>query len=391
MTLIAVYEHHGTPVLLADVILSTEFPNQTVKSVPSVDNMHRSFHISGLVQKVYKFGPNLVIAWAGGVLNAKAVVDALEARFGEKPVSATMVQEFLGELPEADSLQIVGICVNRRHKTELIQWKCHGQISNGTRIFAGGTGYQTALNVFRVMASAPHAPTTNDSDMAITSAISAAATLMHSEMDGFPSLQQRFGGAYQIAFSFKGKIELLADWALLSWRTGHLGHDCRHFTLNPIIFRFAYSEDCLLVRRIHMYRAHLRGEITTEKEWVVDNYLYEIGSLRTYPNLPKRLNQTFPDRLLSSFQVHVFEQLPSRDRLVWVMPIGENLENAPRLVELLFKEEPDTGSQLRIPSEFWNDIRQKVFQGVPNLLPLGIGDTLPEDIPIWETQPGSGD
>lgn len=391
VTLIAVYEHKGIPVLLADVVLSTEFARQTVKEVPSVHDLHRSVHISGLVQKIYKFGSNLVIAWAGEVRNAKAVVDALEMKFGGSPVSATMVQDFLGELPEAASLQIVGICINRRGKTELVQWRCHGEVSRGTRIYAGGTGYQSALSVFRVMASTPQAPTENDFDIAITSALSAAATLMHSETEGFPSLLQRFGGAYQIAFSFKGKIELLADWALLSWRTGTLRPDQRHVTLNPIIFRFAYSEDCLLVRRIHMYCPDRRGENSKSVEGVVDNYLYEIGSLRDYPDPPQRLNQTFPDRLLSSFQVHVFEEMPSRDRRVWVMAIGEDLKNAPKHVELTFKEEPDTGSRLIIPGEFLEEVRQKVFQGVPSLILLGIGDTRPEDIPVWAAQPVSNE
>lgn len=325
------------------------------------------------------------------MLNAKAVVDALEKKFGERPVSSTEVQDFLGELPEADSLQIVGICIDKRHHTQLIQWRCHGEVSNGTRIFAGGTGYRTALNVFRVMASVPQLPITDASDTAITSAISTAATLMHSETEGFPSLQQRFGGTYQIAFSFKGKIELLADWTLVSWQTGDLGPVHRHITLNPMIFRFGYREDCLLVRRIHMYRAHPRGGTSMEMEGVIDNYLYEIASLRTYPDFPKRLDQTFPDRLLSSFQAHVFEHLPERDRLVWVMPIGKNLANARRFVDLQFKEEPETGSRLIIPGEFWKEIHQKVFPGVSDLLFLGVGDTRPEDIPNWETEPGTGD
>lgn len=381
MTLIAVYEYRGVPVILADVVLSTEYANLTMTPVPSVHDMHRAVHISGLVQKIFRFGPNLVLAWAGGVLNAKAVVDALVARVGSAPIRATTVQDFLSDIPEAASLQIVGICINERRKAELIQWRCHGEVTSGSRIFAGGTGYREALNVFRVIARAPQASTAPNSDVALTSALTVAATLIHSEADGFPSLQRRFGGAYQVAFSFKRKIELLTDWTLISWRTGSLRPGHRHLTFDPVIFRFAYNEDCLLVRRIHMICADVRDGGAPDTSGSIYEYLYEIGSLRTYPDLPRRLNPTFPDRLLSSFQVHVFELLPGKERLVWLMPIGENLENAQKHVELRFKEEPGSGSRLTIPSEFWAEIRQHVFPDFPNLYFMGVGKTRPEDIP----------
>src|SRR6266508_848124 len=115
MTLIAAWKEQGTPVLIGDLIVSTDGINVMPHvSLPTRDDVERllpqEYYYPRIVetcQKAYKISDNFVLGWTGAKLAAKGVIKALLGRYGGKQVSLQEIKEYLRKIDGWDVLNCV--------------------------------------------------------------------------------------------------------------------------------------------------------------------------------------------------------------------------------------------------------------------------------------------
>ncbi len=262
MTLIAAAGIDTYPVVFADLLVSgPERPGSApdislAGAVTSVFPPGSDWSILGLNQKVVLLGDHCVIAWAGDVVFARAVIAGLRALVSQAPLSLPIVETYLAELDPTmkDQVSFVGWV---RDGEVFHQFWYRADIAEGAlfgRISAGGS----AATDFVMLASQISGGSWNalgralaGRELAISSMLSATSLLLQSELSRENNLLQYFGGGYEIATFIGDRFAKVGDIAFVFWMANVT--DGEVALSGPwLVLKQDYADDLLLLHVLRM-------------------------------------------------------------------------------------------------------------------------------------------
>ena len=118
MTLIAQFSVNGAPILIGDVLLSSETRNGLKVKLPLVGDINQIladndllFEVVDFAQKIHVFDGRIAVAWSGPSIQAKRALQVLADIFSQEKLT---VDDILGELKlidqaKIDQLQLIGL------------------------------------------------------------------------------------------------------------------------------------------------------------------------------------------------------------------------------------------------------------------------------------------
>lgn len=222
MTLIAAVGLDTFPVVFGDLLISAPERPAPVPNIPLAGEVENVFpagsdeSIRGLNQKVVLLGDNCVIAWAGNVEFARAVITELRAFASNAPLSLPIVETCLSQIDPI-----------AREEVTFIGWLKDGEVFHQfwyraaiakSAMFgdvrAGGSG---AMD-FVTLAAEISGGTWNDPgcalpglERAVSSMLSATSLLLQAELSSQSALPHYFGGGYEIATFIGDKFAKVGD------------------------------------------------------------------------------------------------------------------------------------------------------------------------------------
>lgn len=107
MTLVAAWMERGTPILIGDVLTTSESNNPVHRvSVPTRDDLLEILPLSGgvaveeLYQKVYVISPSLCVGFCDSPFSASDVVATLSAHFGRSACALQDIRRVLTSISD---------------------------------------------------------------------------------------------------------------------------------------------------------------------------------------------------------------------------------------------------------------------------------------------------
>lgn len=270
MTLIAAVGLDTYPVVFGDLLISgAEQPSAgaNVALVGRATNVFPSGSAEpalGLDQKVVLLGDHCVIAWAGNVEFARALITELRAFAANAPLSLPVIETCLSELdPIArDQVTFIGWVKDGEvfhqfwYRAAIAESAMFGQVR------AGGSGAMDFVTLAaQISGGTWNAPgrSLTGLERAISSMLSATSLLLQAELSGQSNLLHYFGGGYEIATFIGDKFAKLGDIAFVFWMAhvtdGQVGLSGPWFVLKQ-----DYAGESLLLHMLLMRP----GEIITD-------------------------------------------------------------------------------------------------------------------------------
>lgn len=108
MTLIASFNWGGIPILVGDIMLSSQSATQGLDELPTALNLPATSlgssagHVVGAAQKIFIPHPHVALAWAGSALKARIFCKEIRSALHQRRSAAKAVQAFLRQYPQQD-------------------------------------------------------------------------------------------------------------------------------------------------------------------------------------------------------------------------------------------------------------------------------------------------
>ena len=228
MTLIAAVGLDTFPVVFGDLLISAPERPAPVPNIPLVGEVENVFpaasdeSIRGLNQKVVLLGDNCVIAWAGNVEFARAVITELRALASNAPLSLPIIETCLSQIdPIArDEVTFIGWLKDGEvfhqfwYRAAIAESAMFGQVR------AGGSGAMDFVTLAAEISGGTwNAPgrALPGLEQAVSSMLSATSLLLQAELSSQSALPHYFGGGYEIATFIGDKFAKVGDIAFVFW------------------------------------------------------------------------------------------------------------------------------------------------------------------------------
>jgi hypothetical protein len=309
MTLIAAVGLDTYPVVFGDLLISgPERPGPGPK-IPHDGEAANAFpagsdaSILGLNQKVVLLGDHCVIAWAGNVELARAVITELRAMASNAPLSLPIIETCLSQLdPTA------------RNEVTFIGWVKDGEVFHQFwyraaiaesamfgQVRAGGSG---AMD-FVTLAAAISGGTWNAPgramaglERALSSMLSATSLLLQAELSSQSTLPHYFGGGYEIATFIGDKFAKVGDIAFVFWMA-HVTDGQVSLSGPWFVLKQDYAGESLLLHVLLMRP----GEINTDPP-IVEEHKHVISPFGGTVDAARATGISWPG-LEATFTCHV--------------------------------------------------------------------------------------
>jgi len=323
MTLVASYAVSGHPVVVGDVMLSNPLHDRSQKSVPMPTSASASDYMgdrfaSRLLQKVNIINDQLVLAWAGSPLWAKAFFEEM-AKHGAD-ITFEVIEKTLNawKLERNIDLYLTGLFVPRLENTItlIIQfawdsdtgWKSQSSdLGGNTTCYYGGTGGPHFAEAVHLTPSFSHL-NVNSAEASIMTTISHLTRLAGDQIRSGVGLEAAFGGAFELATIISGRIEKVKDigYHFLEARCP----DNKEVFFTPYVtLKICYFEDYLVVRKLD-YGTPPKTEV----------YIIKPAHRFMPDEEKKRVSEEFKtpsfNSFFSSFYIYLPEVVPKQNTFV---------------------------------------------------------------------------
>lgn len=215
MTLVVRYLWDGFPAICGDAIVSGEEPTSPnmifplgIKGSELTPNPKYTLFPNKLRQKLVVLGDNAIIGWAGPPIAARSLVRAVKERFGTGAVDYDALMVLFEEQldnPLGRELQIVGYIRQESQFLDVDHNTAEFAISSTMRVSVAGNvpiGWSALTDLSQ--SNARYDGTYDPSQHQILRGVQFAAQLYAEEIRSHSTLNERCGGAFELAFPAPG-------------------------------------------------------------------------------------------------------------------------------------------------------------------------------------------
>lgn len=353
MTLVAAFRINGIPVLVGDLLLTGQGPQESIE-IPTVGDVSliplfpdSDEAIKGLVQKVNILSENLVIGWTGSYPEAKSIISDLKQVSATGSLTKELLQDFFESRKSwvgSEKLAFVGYIkdFNGIHSFEYSYNGCaiHKPKSNNyEELKIIGTGYYDA-ELFLAKNTRKSRPDTKLSnfDNAVISTICFCGFFFSDEMrlsksslaeENERTLFDRYGGGYEVAIYTENGFQKLNHVSYFSWLVQNIDTE-------PIInlinrgFKVSYANNILLIHRFEESKNNKNHIFPPE---LVEHTLFPITLEQPYYILPiyNKMDQQEIEELLEGTEIslnsefncsYLFHDIPPTEESDWPVPVA---------------------------------------------------------------------
>jgi hypothetical protein len=354
MTAVARLEVNGWPLLFADLLLSAPATQGSRISLPSVDVAYHSDMAraaSSLHQKIAIIADNIVLGWAGKYSVASDVIGELKERCEHERFNLKRVEEYLRRQRRSvwNEIGLTGFVFDgAANKRGVFGCACRTVQS---RVFGEigllGSGSALLEKYFQQDSSIPacsHDPE-NLAIRAVSYGMAAAANFLTMEQFACESLDNLFGGGYEIATQSYNKFVKLSDVLFAFWRaTLDAGHKSVVLKAFPFfLLRYEYYEDLLIIRALALNENNGIANVHEKRFSVPPVYRYLSAEEKAAPPVPR-----FQSRWLCNY-VQIFPEPNKMDILTFA-------SYAPELAQMQFEERDGQLTRITVSQSVYSEI-----------------------------------
>jgi hypothetical protein len=257
MTLIAQFSVNGAPILIGDVLLSSETRIGLKVKLPLVGDINQIladndllFEVVGFAQKIHVFDGRIAVAWSGPSIQAKRALQVLADISSQEKLT---VDDILGELKaidqtKIDQLQLIGLLLEEVNGTTIrassfsLRVLCE-DFPNIGRGWVTGSGRGAFLQLLQKGSwlAQPNAP-----EYHVAHGLLGALT--NEEYRTGNTIANRWGGGFEaLTFSPRsGRLEKVGDILHTFWEVTENSDDS--IGLFPFFYKTTYWRDALVLR-----------------------------------------------------------------------------------------------------------------------------------------------
>jgi hypothetical protein len=256
MTLIAQFAINGAPLLIGDVLLSSETKTGLKVNLPLVGDINEVLAKNGLpfevmfTQKLNVLADRLVVAWSGPMIQAERALHVL-SRISTRPnIKLDDIGRELDAIDKhaLDRLQLVGILLGDITGSERTA-HCFALGVKGINIprlatvFAAGTGRDAFLKLLE-KTDWTNSGTGNEYQVAHV----LLGALTNEEYRTGQTILNRWGGGFEAVTcsQLTGRFEKVGDILHTFWRLSENADNSIEFT--PMFYKTTYWKDALIIR-----------------------------------------------------------------------------------------------------------------------------------------------
>jgi hypothetical protein len=366
MTLVAAVALDSYPVIFGDLPVAGAERPTPAQGAPRGGGVAdppagSEWFIPELDQKVVLLADNCVVAWAGNIESARAVIGELRAMAAEAPLSLARIETHLAQLGAAvkDEISLVGWVRDGElfrqfwYRADIAKGAMFGQIS------AAGSG-ATDFAVLASQISESGVDARGDMpiglERAIASMLSATSLLLRAELSGASDVLRHFGDGYEIATFVGDRFAKLGDIAFVSWKADVA--DGQVLLSGPeFILKQDYAGEFLLLHALRMRP----GKVSTDPP-VIEETRRVISPFGTTVDAQQVAAISWPD-MDSTFTCHVVLVRSPKDFAV-VNQVEFSQSRTPRSIRfsLEYGQRPFGVSQ-----KFCEELMQTIHAGFANL------------------------
>ncbi len=216
MTLILGYTHKQIPCMISDLLLSAEVPTTDIpipasgKESDSLPIKEWTHYPAGLKQKLVVVGPHMMIAFAGLLNKAMEAINLIKKEYDNKdPKNIDQlieVTKVIGGVNLDDCALICLLVIQNEWRLRTINSFSYDLV-NGDKLDVAGDGIDYGLELFNHSFDPDNS---NDWNHSLLRLLSAAGRLWFWDLTG-SSIENAFGGGYEIAIKQQGSIQKIGD------------------------------------------------------------------------------------------------------------------------------------------------------------------------------------
>lgn len=267
----------NVPILLADLLLSSETqPNHrvalpTVGDLPTPSPLTRTAYPSGLMQKLFVLNDHAMVAWSGTYIAAVTVLKELKEKFSQQPINGPSVKKFFNEFGAENlkGLQFIGVFRDGNGVSTFGYDTYNFTHEHFGECHIGGSGAGRLIQ--KLYSERTHevaGGTLRDVDHAVTYALTTASEFIGEELLTNASLEQHFGGGFEVGTVTTNGAEKVGDILHIFWVWNE--NENEDPKLLPTIIKSDYLDQNLIIQRIHQVQDK------QSSQWLLDDHLVSV-------------------------------------------------------------------------------------------------------------------
>lgn len=263
MTVIATFSINTCPILLGDLLVSSNEQLQSTLNVPTIGEITQifpkgsGFVPTGLRQKTAVVNDNLALAWAGTRISAQIIISQLLNECQKRTFwSLADLSSFFSSFDENHGTN-VGIVGYSNDGNGLFSF---GYGSDQTKYQSdkyglvrlcgsGASDLRAHLDHFSIP---PASRTTNPLETAVGNTLSITTYMTGVERTTGANLLEYYGGGFEIVSFIRKKFAKIDDITYLIWVGHQTGKSSWKLSMPERCIKYCYLDDVLLIRKVEL-------------------------------------------------------------------------------------------------------------------------------------------
>lgn len=258
MTLVCAMRVEGMPILIGDLLI-TSTPSTQEMLLPLSGLVHGAGgavfdgrQIVGLEQKIALINDHVALGWSGTTAVAKSILREIKQILGNSPADGNRMNQIFSMFSKQDLAHVSMVGA--------LSYKGHVEICGQVRLYSQQYGpYYAAGTGIHHMVELLDSPVDYFTEGSIvgfpvpaTTALWMAGHLLGAEVRGKGTLQDHYGGAFEIAYSDGHMIRKFGDILWSFWNVTVVSSE--QFSFAPIgrVLKQSYRDKTLLLRSIDL-------------------------------------------------------------------------------------------------------------------------------------------
>lgn len=260
MTVVARFAIKGYPMLMGDLLLSIKDPSASPVPIPTVEDLSKVFPAgsicvpSGLCQKIIVLSDTFALGWAGNLGVARDIITEVWQKNAESHFTRKTLQEHFDALDESvwENFGLVGFLED---DAGMMSFSCDNTTKFRTPLLGEvallGSG---TAGVRKVLEGIPSLPvgmgrTPNTLELSVSFGLQISGVLLNFEIATLDTLNDLYGGGYEIATILNQKLAKVDDITYLFWQASVDAKGGVRISRLPLkACRYSYHNDILLIR-----------------------------------------------------------------------------------------------------------------------------------------------
>lgn len=335
MTLIAGFLTSGCPILMGDLLISSndklekELVFPTVGKISNKDLSNTEYRPTEFCQKINILSRQLAIAWAGRKIDALTFIQEVgRANLHKDPSREALLKLFHEIDGGRGKFSIIGIL---RNKGKLCLFAFNAQSPDISDLDfqylkVEGTGYNTFSEIISISESDITSGQPNNLEKAISKGIGLSSELLAKEISTPLSLQNLFGVGYEVLHPLKDDLVKFHELTYLFWKVKEVSKRKWEIESFPFLAsRYSYQSDLLVIRSARL-SSNVCGSCKVDSDEV--HFIKPI--YRTFSE--EELIGYVPDSFNSTWMCNVFIWEDYHRKIGALSSLGRHVTQSPPVI-----------------------------------------------------------